>query len=64
MTTHFRACQPGKPSKVHLPRLEGTDRRDGLRFKTFADYAKYMAASLAYIILRQRDSVRLAVFDD
>ena len=28
------------------------------------EYAKYMAASLAYLIVRQRDSVGLAVFDD
>ena len=28
---------------MRLSRLEGTDRRDGLRFKTHADYAKYMA---------------------
>lgn len=28
------------------------------------DYAKYMAACLAYIIVHQRDSVGLAVFDD
>jgi len=28
------------------------------------EYAKYMAACLAYLIIRQRDSVGLAVFDD
>ena len=28
------------------------------------EYAKYMAASLAYMIVKQRDSVGLAVFDD
>ena len=31
---------------------------------TKLEYAKYMAASLAYVIVRQRDSVGLAVFDD
>ena len=31
---------------------------------TKLEYAKYMAASLAYLIVQQRDSVGLAVFDD
>jgi len=49
--------------EAHLLLDASSSMRYGLGSLTKLEYAKYLAASLAYLIIEQRDSVGLAVYD-